>query len=247
MSETIVRLRNVSKVFGSKTNPVHALRDVNLDIATSEYVSIMGPSGSGKTTLFNMIGGLDRATSGLVEIGGVDLKRLHDGQLAFFRGRHIGYIFQAYNLIASMTALRNVELPLLFCGAAPEAARERAAQALESVGLGHRLGHKPHELSGGQQQRVAIARALVNRPAIILADEPTGNLDLKTGEEIIALLRSLSRNTGVTVITATHDHKMLKASDRIVWIKDGRVDKIATAADIQIEEGGIHDKAEPAR
>jgi len=215
---------------------------VDLDIFQNEYLSIMGPSGSGKTTLFNMIGGLDRSTSGTVVIGGVDLSRLKDAELAFFRGRHIGYVFQSYNLIASMTAVKNVRLPALMAGAPPSEAEERAVAVLERVGLGHRLHHRPDELSGGQQQRVAIARALVNQPTIILADEPTGNLDLQTGEEIIGLLRRFCDELGVTVITATHDHKMLKASDRIVWIAEGKVERIERVEDIRIEEGGISDR-----
>ena len=235
----IVRLEGVSKVFGTAALPVHAVRDVSLSIYQGEYVSIMGPSGSGKTTLFNMIGGLDRSTAGVVEIGGIKLNTLSDGEMAFFRGRHIGYIFQSYNLIASMTALKNVALPAVLAGAAPREAQQRAGEMLDRVGLGHRLHHRPDELSGGQQQRVAIARALVNKPTIILADEPTGNLDLQTGEEIIQLLGEFCRKIGVTVITATHDYKMLAASNRIVWIKDGALDRVERVADMHIESGSI--------
>ena len=172
------------------------------------------------------------------------LNKLKDGELAFFRGRHIGYIFQSYNLIASMTAVKNVALPSLMAGATQEEAGRRATDVLTRVGLSHRLTHRPDELSGGQQQRVAIARALVNEPTIILADEPTGNLDLQTGEEIINLLRQFCKELGVTVITATHDHKMLKVSDRIIWIKDGTVDKIERVEDLRIEEGGIQEGPE---
>ena len=243
MLEVLLRLQNISKVYGTERNRVYALRDVDLDVYESEYVSIMGPSGSGKTTLFNMIGALDRCTTGTVIIGGINLSELKDGELAFFRGRHIGYIFQSYNLIASMTALKNVSLPCLMMGATQEEANRRAEDVLTRVGLADRLTHRPDELSGGQQQRVAIARALVNNPTIILADEPTGNLDLHTGEEIIDLLQHFCRQLGVTVITATHDHKMLKASDRIVWIKDGSVDRIEKAGDIEIDEGGIEEAA----
>ncbi|NUN92679.1 MAG: ABC transporter ATP-binding protein [Verrucomicrobiae bacterium] len=239
MSATLIQLRGVAKAYGSGSHRVYALQGVNLEIFRSEYLSIMGPSGSGKSTLFNMIGGLDRATEGSVEIDGVHLNRLTEGQLAFFRGRHIGYIFQSYNLILSLTALKNVSLPALFAGASPDDAEHRAKEVLDRVGLGHRLHHRPDELSGGQQQRVAIARALVNRPTIVLADEPTANLDFKTGEEIIELLQQLCRHLKVTIVTATHDHKMLKASDRIVWIKDGRVDRVARAEDLDIETGGI--------
>ena len=239
MTASLIKLRGVAKIYGSEPNRVYALRGVDLDIFRGEYLSIMGPSGSGKSTLFNMIGGLDHASEGTVEIDGVDLNRLTEGQLAFFRGRHIGYIFQSYNLISSLTALKNVSLPGLLAGNAPAEAERRAKEVLERVGLGNRLDHRPDELSGGQQQRVAVARALVNQPTIILADEPTANLDLKTGEEIIELLQHLCRDLKVTVITATHDHKMLKASDRIVWIKDGRVDRIENARDLKIETGGI--------
>jgi putative ABC transport system ATP-binding protein len=236
---TLVKLRGVSKTYGAEPNCVYALRGVNLEITQGEYLSIMGPSGSGKSTLFNMIGGLDRCSEGEVEIGGVKLSNLTDGQLAFFRGRHIGYVFQAYNLIPSMTALRNVALPALFAGCSPQEAEQRALAVLHKVGLEHRLHHRPDELSGGQQQRVAIARAFVNTPTIILADEPTANLDLKTGEQIIELLQQLCHESGITIITATHDHKMLKASDRIVWIKDGRVDKLERVEDLRIEEGSM--------
>ncbi len=240
MTNVIIRLQGVSKVFGTDKNPVYALRDVAMEVYEGEYLSIMGPSGSGKTTLFNMIGALDRATSGLIEIGGVNLGKLKDSELAFFRGRHIGYIFQAYNLINSMTAVKNCSLPALLAGCTPAEANQRAVDALTSVGLEDRLEHRPDELSGGQQQRVAIARALVNKPTIILADEPTGNLDLHTGEEIIELLRKFCKQLGVTVVTATHDHKMLKVSDRIIWIKDGAVDRVEDVKDLDIQEGGIH-------
>lgn len=241
MSQVLVRLRGITKVYGTAQNPVYALDHVDLDVFTGEYLSIMGPSGSGKSTLFNMIGGLDRCSEGTVEIGEVNLSKLKDGELAFFRGHHIGYIFQSYNLLASMTALKNVSLPATLAGCDPAEAERRALDVLTRVGLQHRLQHRPDELSGGQQQRVAIARALVNQPTIILADEPTGNLDLHTGEEIIGLLREFCKELGVTVITATHDHKMLKVSDRIVWIKDGRVDREERVENIRIEEGAIRD------
>ncbi len=239
MPETLIKLTGVSKVYGSESNPVYALRDVTVEIFKGEYLSLMGPSGSGKSTLFNMIGGLDRCTAGTVEIGGVNLGRLNDAEMAYFRGRHIGYIFQAYNLIPSYTAIKNVALPALFAGAPPKEAEARAVAVLEKVGLGHRLTHRPQELSGGQQQRVAIARALVNNPTIILGDEPTGNLDLKTGEEIIELLARFCKEFGTTIVTATHDHKMLKTSDRIVWIKDGAVDRVEETHTLNIQVGSI--------
>jgi len=240
-SEILLRLQDVSKVYGTDSNPVYALRDIDLEVYTGEYMSVMGPSGSGKSTLFNMVGGLDKCTTGTVEIGGVVLNDLTDGKLAFFRGQHIGYIFQAYNLVMSMTALKNVSLPALFAGHSSAEAERRATEVLTSVGLEHRLDHRPDELSGGQQQRVAIARALVNTPTIILADEPTANLDFQTGEDIIKLLRQFNQELGVTVITATHDHAMLKVSDRIVWICDGMVDRVERVEDIEIEEGSLEE------
>ncbi|MFW6162255.1 MAG: ABC transporter ATP-binding protein, partial [Planctomycetota bacterium] len=218
---------------------VHARREVALDSYRGEYVSIMGPSGSGKSTLFNMIGGLDRPTSGDVSVAGLDLTGLTSRQLAYFRGNHIGYVFQAYNLLPAYDAVANVCMPLLFSGQSYDQAVKRAKDVLERVGLGHRYHHRPDELSGGQQQRVAIARALANEPAIILADEPTGNLDLHTGEEIIHLLHGLSKEDGVTVITATHDHKMLDVSDRIVWIRDGAIDRVQRRDEVDIRVGTV--------
>jgi putative ABC transport system ATP-binding protein len=218
---------------------VHALRGVDLEIYGGEYISIMGPSGSGKTTLFNMIGGLDKPSAGKVYIDEVDVAQLDAYELAWLRCRKIGYIFQTFNIIPVMTALENVTLPMTFAGLTSDEAREKGARLLEKVGLGERLNHKPFELSGGQQQRVAIARAMANDPAVILADEPTGNLDLNTGSEIIELLKEMNETSKVTVITATHDMKMLSASDRIVWIRDGQVDRIERRSDLDIDEGGI--------
>jgi len=200
---------------------------------------VMGPSGSGKSTLFNMVGALDKPTSGEVEVAGVHLTELTSRQLAHFRGNNIGYVFQAYNLLPAYDAVANVCMPLLFSGRSPDEATERAKEVLTLVGLGDRLDHKPDELSGGQQQRVAIARALANDPAIILADEPTANLDLHTGEEIINLLADLSKKFGATVVSATHDHKMLAASDRILWIKDGAVDRLERREDLDIRVGKV--------
>ncbi|MEX0886596.1 MAG: ABC transporter ATP-binding protein [Phycisphaeraceae bacterium] len=235
----LIAVRDVSKVFRLKKQDVYALSDVSLDIYRSEYLSIMGPSGSGKSTLFNIIGALDHPSAGNVTIGPLDLTQLSSRQLAYVRCNYIGYIFQAYNLIPALTALRNVALPRVFRGATPEDAEHAAAERLRQVGLGHRMTHRPGELSGGQQQRVAIARALVNDPTIILADEPTANLDLTTGGEIIDILKGLSTDEGVTIITATHDHKMLANSDRVVWIRDGRIERVQTADELEIEEGEI--------
>ena len=239
MAHGIVEANNVTKVYRMGTQEVHALGGITLEINTGEYLSIMGPSGSGKTTLFNMVGALDRPTSGSVFIDGVDVAELDTRRLAWLRCRKIGYIFQSFNIIPVMTALENVTLPMVFAGMPTQDARSKGANLLEKVGLGERLDHKPSELSGGQQQRVAIARSLANDPAIILADEPTGNLDLKTGKDIIDLLKHLNTTSNVTIITATHDMKMLSASDRIVWIRDGRVDRIQSRAELNIQEGTI--------
>jgi putative ABC transport system ATP-binding protein len=235
----VVRVSNVTKKFKLGKVEVQALKGVDLQIARGEYLSIMGPSGSGKSTLFNMIGGLDKPTSGKVFIDEVDIAQLDAYELAWLRCRKIGYIFQTFNIIQVMTALENVTLPMIFAGMNNESAVQKGMQLLDQVGLGDRHSHKPFELSGGQQQRVAIARALANDPAIILADEPTGNLDLNTGEEIIALLKHLSQERGVTVISATHDFKMLNVSDKVVWIRDGKVDKIEDREELSISIGRI--------
>ena len=239
MAETIIEIRGVSKIYDLGHQKVYALRDMELDIFRGEYLSIMGPSGSGKSTLFNMIGALDRPSTGTIQVAGVTLNRLSSRELAYFRGKHIGYVFQQFNLLPAYNAIDNVAMPLIFNGWEQERAEERSRQILTRVGLGERMTHRPDELSGGQQQRVAIARALANEPAIVLADEPTGNLDLHTGEEIINLLAELSRELGVTVISATHDHKMLATSDRILWIKDGQKDRLERREDIHIRIGTV--------
>lgn len=225
-SENIVRVRSVKRTYYIGDNPVHALRGIDLDIKRGEFMAIMGPSGSGKSTLFNMVGGLDKPTSGTVFIDEVDIAQLDPGELAWLRCRKIGYIFQTFNLIPVMTALENVTLPMIFAGASLEEQMEKGRRLLEQVGLGHRLHNKPGQLSGGQQQRVAIARALANDPAIILADEPTGNLDQKVGEEIIQMLKRLNKESGVTIITATHDDKMYKRSDRVAIVIDGEIQTV---------------------
>jgi putative ABC transport system ATP-binding protein len=204
----------------------------------------MGPSGSGKSTLFNAIGGLDKPTSGKVFIDTVDIAQLDALELAWLRCRKIGYIFQTFNLIPVMTALENVMLPMIFGGMSNADAQDKAAAILKKVELSHRLFNKPGQLSGGQQQRVAIARAFANDPAIILADEPTGNLDLNTGKSIIELLRQMNKEhaaegKGVTVISATHDFKMLDVSDRIIWIRDGSVERIQRREEVRIAQGEI--------
>ncbi|MEE4165781.1 MAG: ABC transporter ATP-binding protein [Desulfocapsaceae bacterium] len=237
--KNIVRVSGVTKDFDLGKIVVHVLKGIDLEIETGKYVSIMGPSGSGKSTLFNMIGGLDKPTDGKVFIDEVDIAQLDAYELAWLRCRKIGYIFQTFNLIPVMTALENVTLPMTFAGVANDAAIEHGMTLLKKVGREGRQSHKPSELSGGQQQRVAVARALANSPSIILADEPTGNLDLTTGEDIINLLKELSLERGVTVISATHDYKMLNVSDQVVWIRDGRVDKIQERSELDIKTGGL--------
>jgi putative ABC transport system ATP-binding protein len=235
----IVRVSKVTKTFQLGKVEVRALQGVDLEIGAGKYISIMGPSGSGKSTLFNMIGGLDKPTSGKVFIDEVDISQLDAYELAWLRCRKIGYIFQTFNIIQVMTALENVTLPMIFAGMHNDEAVQKGMELLELVGLADRFPHKPSELSGGQQQRVAVARALANDPAIILADEPTGNLDLTTGEEIIRLLKKLSEERGVTVISATHDFKMLNVSDQVVWIRDGRIEKIEDREGLSISVGQI--------
>lgn len=224
--DIIIELEDLAKYYTIGGEVIKALDGVNLEIGKGEYLSIVGPSGSGKTTLFNLIGGLDRPTRGRVYIDGVDISRLDAYELAWLRCRKIGYIFQTFNLIPVLTALENVALPTVFAGVPRDEGLRKAEKLLTSVGLEDRLHHKPSELSAGQQQRVAIARAMANDPAIILADEPTGNLDLNTGMEIISLLQGLNKTRGMTLVSATHDLKMIKASDRIVYIRDGRIERI---------------------
>ncbi len=237
--KTIVRVSGVTKDFDLGKIVVKVLKGIDLEIEEGKYLSIMGPSGSGKSTLFNMIGGLDKPTSGKVFIDEVDIAQLDAYELAWLRCRKIGYIFQTFNLIPVMTALENVTLPMTFAGVSSDDAVEQGMNLLNQVGLEGRHAHKPTELSGGQQQRVAVARALANRPAIILADEPTGNLDLKTGEDIIDLLKELSSERKVTVISATHDYKMLNVSDQVIWIRDGKVEKIQERSELEISTGGL--------
>src|SRR4051812_48445779 len=238
-TELSVRTIDVARTYQMGDTEIHALQGVTVSIARGEYISIMGPSGSGKSTLFNMIGGLDKPTAGKVYVDEVDIAQLDSYELAWLRCRKIGYIFQTFNLIPVMTALENVMLPMIFAGTPTADAQEKAAAILKRVELGHRLFNRPQEMSGGQQQRVAIARAFANDPAIILADEPTGNLDLNTGKHIIELLRDMNHEREVTVISATHDHKMLAVSDRIIWISDGRIERIQKREELTIEVGKI--------
>ncbi|MCH8540862.1 MAG: ABC transporter ATP-binding protein [Opitutales bacterium] len=241
-ADLTVMTRDVTKIYQMGEEKIHALGGVNIKIATGEYISIMGPSGSGKTTLFNVIGGLIKPTSGNVFIDEIDVAQLDANELAWLRCRKIGYIFQSYNIVKVLTALENVTLPMLFAGVPPDEAQDRAVYILGRVGLGDRVLHTPKELSGGQQQRVAIARAFANKPSIILADEPTANLDLKTGEEIIELMREMNQEEGVTVVCSTHDHKMLNISDRIAWMQDGLLKKIAKRDEVDIEISQLAEK-----
>ncbi len=237
--EAIVRTIGLKKTYMLGKVPLDVLKGIDLEILKGEYISIMGPSGSGKSTLFNMIGGLDKPSEGKVYIDEVDVAQLDAYELAWLRCRKIGYIFQTFNLIPVMTALENITLPMIFAGLSTDDAMQKGKQLLETVGLGHRIHHKPFELSGGQQQRVAIARALANDPAIVLADEPTGNLDLRTGKEIIELLKEMNRKKKVSVITATHDLKMLDASDRVIWIRDGMIERVEDRANLDIKVGEV--------
>ena len=204
------------------TETVHALREVSLEIQKGEYVAIMGPSGSGKSTLMNLLGCLDSPTGGSYELNGLRVSEMNDNQLAEIRNREIGFIFQTFNLLPRSDALRNVELPLIYAGVSPSQRRQTALDTLASVGLADRVHHKPNEMSGGQRQRVAVARALVNHPSILLADEPTGNLDSKTGTEIMALFENLS-NQGNTIIVVTHEEAIARQSRRIIRIRDGLI------------------------
>lgn len=238
-NDFIITVQDVWKTYRMGDQEVHALRGVNLNVIRGEYLSIMGPSGSGKTTMFNMVGALDTPSKGKVLVNGINMGELSQAQIAYLRCHSVGYIFQSFNLIPVMTALDNVALPMVFSGMARSEYEDRAAEKLKLVGLGTRLHHKPFELSGGQMQRVAIARAVANDPDLVLADEPTGNLDLKTGQEIIELLLRMQAESGVTIVTNTHDHKMLGVSDRVVDLRDGQVERIRRREEIKIQEGRI--------
>jgi putative ABC transport system ATP-binding protein len=219
----VIDIENITKDYVMGEEIVHALRSVSLRIHRNEYIAIMGPSGSGKSTLMNMVGCLDTPTSGRYGFNGRNVAEMDDDELAAIRNREIGFVFQTFNLLPRANTLRNVELPLIYAGVDPETREERATQTLIDVGLGDRLYHKPNELSGGQRQRVAIARALVNRPSIILADEPTGNLDSKTGEEIMSLFEDLYRR-GNTIILVTHEADIARHARRTVRLRDGLIE-----------------------
>jgi len=226
---SLIRLQNISRRYEMGSETVHALRDVSLNIDRGEYVAIMGPSGSGKSTLMNLLGCLDTPTTGRYELNGTDVSEMDDNDLADVRNREIGFVFQSFNLLPRSNALHNVELPLIYSGMDSDTRRDRALQALNNVGLSDRVHHKPNELSGGQRQRVAIARALVNSPSILLADEPTGNLDSKTGVEIMALFEDLA-GKGNTILVVTHEEDVARHARRILRIRDGNIASDETVA-----------------
>ena len=219
---SLIRFQKISRRYQMGTETVHALREVSLEIQRGEYVAIMGPSGSGKSTMMNLIGCLDSPSSGTYELNGTDVSQMDDNQLAEVRNREIGFVFQTFNLLARSNALHNVELPLIYSGMDATERRRTALESLTQVGLADRVHHKPNELSGGQRQRVAVARALVNRPSILLADEPTGNLDSKTGTEIMGLFEDLARG-GNTIILVTHEEDIAQHARRILRIRDGLI------------------------
>src|SRR6201987_3397609 len=223
LGPVVIDIENITKDYAMGATTIHALKGVDLLIHRNEYLAVMGPSGSGKSTLMNMVGCLDTPTSGRYEFNGRNVAEMDDDELAAIRNREIGFVFQTFNLLPRATSLRNVELPLIYAGMDPESREERATQALIDVGLGDRIHHKPNELSGGQRQRVAIARALVNNPSIILADEPTGNLDSKTGEEIMTLLEHLYQS-GNTIILVTHERDIAAHARRTIHLRDGLIE-----------------------
>ncbi|AGL02267.1 ABC transporter ATP-binding protein [Desulfoscipio gibsoniae] len=229
----MIQVSDLTKIYSTGAQPVAALKDVNLEVKGGEFVSIMGPSGSGKSTLMNLLGCLDTPTSGSYKLDGIEISTLDDTGMARVRNRKIGFVFQNFNLLPRMTALRNVELPMLYAGIDARERVKRATSALQRVGLADRLNHRPNQISGGQVQRVAIARALVNQPAVLLADEPTGNLDTRSGEEIMAIFQDLNRG-GATIVLVTHERDIALHTSRIIHFRDGRLvadEKVETPLD----------------
>jgi len=221
--ETVVQVENLVKTYRLGKVSIPALRGISFDVAKGEFLVVMGPSGSGKTTLLNLLGAIDKPTSGRISIDGRDITTLGEGELTKLRRHKIGFVFQFYNLIPALTAVENVELPMLTAGVSRKIASKRAFQLLETVGLAERVGHLPDELSGGEQQRIAIARALSNKPSVILADEPTGDLDTKTGMEVVQILYDTSKEENATVIVVTHDPMITEKADRILQMRDGNI------------------------
>jgi len=235
----IIRTRSLKKLYQLGETEVQALRGIDVEIYRGEFLCVMGPSGSGKSTFFNMVGGLDAPSAGRVFIDEVDVAQLNAVELAFLRCQKIGYIFQTYNLVHYMTALENVTVPMAFAGVPDDEAMDRGMDLLGMVGLKDRWFHKPIEMSGGQQQRTAIARSMANNPSLLLCDEPTGNLDFKTGDEIHGILKRLNSERGVTIICATHDHRLIDMADRIMWVRDGMIERLAQRKDVTVETGAV--------
>ncbi len=239
-SEKIIELVNVSKIYRMGSEKIYAVDDVSFDIKKGEFCCLLGTSGSGKSTLLNLMAGIEKATSGQIMIKGKNIPKMNENSLARFRQRHLGFVFQAYNLINSMTALENVEFPLVFKRVLPKKRRKLAKEMLVKVGLGSRLLHKPKEMSGGQQQRVGIARAFVAKPEIVFADEPTGNLDTKTTIEVMELIKQMARDNNQTIVMVTHDRSLAAYADKVIHILDGKIQSIEVNEHSAEEDAQTH-------